>query len=101
MRIKNRKPCCSVIAMLFLSNSAFAADDTTQKRSSIEEIVVTATYRETSLMDTAQSISALDAELIKEIGAQDMSGIFRFIPGLNMTGEDTGNTRYAIRGITS
>lgn len=67
----------------------------------IEEIVVTATYRETSLMDTAQTISALNARLIREMGATDMTELYGNIPGLNMTTDSTGFHRYIIRGVSS
>jgi len=89
-------------ALITISCPVFAAaEDGAADKRLIEEIVVTATYRETALMDTPQSISAVSDQMIEEIGAEDMSQIFRFLPGLNMTGEDTGNTRYAVRGITS
>ena len=91
---------CAVGCAAFLApvNTVLAEE---QDARVIEEIIVTATYRETNLMDTPQSISAMTDSIIEDLGAQDMSQIFRFMPGLNMTGEDTGNTRYAVRGITS
>ena len=39
----------------------------------IAEIIITATYRETSLMDTPVSISAVDADTIDQFGAADRS----------------------------
>ncbi len=67
----------------------------------IEEIVVTATYRETSLMDTPLSVSAVDSDLIEQLGATDIAGVFRSIPGLNVAALGTGNNRFVIRGISS
>ena len=67
----------------------------------IEEIVVTATYRETSLMDTAVSISAVDADAIEQLGATDVLGLYRALPGVNAAGGATGSSRIAIRGVTS
>ena len=67
----------------------------------IEEIIVTATYRETSLMDTAVSISAVDADAINQLGATDVLGLYRALPGLNAAGGATGNNRLSIRGISS
>ena len=70
----------------------------------MEEIVVTSTYRDTKLMDTPVSISAVTEELMKNTGAQNMEGLFTMIPGLNMTGGGTGSkgqNRYTIRGISS
>ena len=67
----------------------------------IEEIVVTATHRETNLMDTAVSISAIDGDTIDQLGATDVLDLYRSIPGLNAAGGATGNNRLVIRGISS
>ena len=68
----------------------------------IEEIVVTATLRESRLMETPQAISAVSAEQIDALGAISMDDIFRNIAGLNATeGAAAGNKRYTIRGVGS
>ena len=67
----------------------------------LDEITVTATYRETKLMDTAAAITALSEDFIEEIGAGDMSDLFQYVPGLNMTNAAQGNNRYVVRGVTS
>lgn len=63
--------------------------------------MVTATYRETDLMNTPLAISALSEDMIEQLGATDISGIFRTIPGLNVAGADTGTNRFVVRGISS
>ena len=80
-----------------------AATAAEQDRTDIEEeIIVTATHRESALMDTPQAISALSGETIEELGAIDMQSLYRNIPGLTMTeGASTGNNRYIIRGVSS
>ena len=80
------------------TGSAAGADD---EQGLIEEIIVTATYRETSLMDTAVSISAVDADAIRQLGATDVLGLYRSLPGVNAAGGPTGSNRIAIRGVTS
>ena len=67
----------------------------------IEEVIVTATYRETDLMDTAQSISAVTDSLVEDLGGQSMGDIFTMVPGLNMQGGINGENRYTVRGVTS
>ena len=52
----------------------------------IEEIIVTATYRETNLMDTPQAISAITESMVEDLGAQSMSDIYTMVPGLGMAG---------------
>ena len=48
----------------------------------MEEIVVTATYRDTNLMETPVSVSAVTDEMVRDSGAQSMEGLFTLIPGL-------------------
>ena len=67
----------------------------------MEEVIVTATYRETNLMDTAQSINAVTDDLVEAISAQSMEDIFTLVPGLAMSGGMDGENRYAIRGLSS
>ena len=49
----------------------------------VEEIVVTATYRDTDLMDTPLTISALTDVEIEQRGIEDISHLYLVIPGLN------------------
>ena len=86
---------------LFASNSAFAESEE-KEEGIIEEVVVTATYRETDLMDTPVSISAVTDKMVRDTGAQDMEGLFTLIPGLNMSSSGgEGKHRYTVRGVTA
>ncbi len=89
------------IAVLVLtSGSAFAASE--QDDAVIEEIVVTATHRETQLMDTPVAVSAVDGAFIESIGAVNMEGVFKHIAGLNMNeGVPASFNQYQVRGISS
>ncbi len=76
----------------------------TSEESLIEEIVVTATYRDTNLMETPVSVSAVTDEMVKNTGAQSMEGLFTMIPGLSMAAGGSGaqgQHRYTIRGVSS
>ncbi len=77
--------------------SAQEADE----KSVIEEIIVTATYRETELMKTPQAISAISDALVEDLGAQSMEELYTMIPGLSMQGALDGQARYTIRGVSS
>ena len=85
---------------LFVANSALAESDETEE-GIIEEVVVTATYRETDLMDTPVSISAVTDKMVRDSSAQDMEGLFTLIPGLSMStgGGAEGKHRYTVRGV--
>ena len=61
----------------------------------LEEVIVTATKRETSLMDTGISITAFSGEKLQELGIDDLNDLSVNTPGLSVT---TGE-RITIRGV--
>ncbi len=83
--------------------SQASAEEVTEaaEKGVIEEVIVTATYRETELMKTPQAISAISAALVEDLGAQSMEDLYMSIPGLSMQGALNGEARYTIRGISS
>ena len=84
-----------------IGSPASAEEAGAEERGVIEEIIVTATYRETELMKTPQAISAVSAALVEDLGAQSMEDLYTMIPGLSMQGALNGEARYTIRGISS
>ena len=96
-KIKHTLVLC---ASFFVAAGAVAAES--GQRGVIEELIVTATHRETKLMETPQAISAISAAQIEALGASNMQDLYRNITGLNMTeGATTGYNRYTIRGVSS
>ena len=67
----------------------------------LEEVVVTALKRETTLQDTPIAISALTSTDLERIGADDFSDFFGAVPGLTMRNNGPGQSRPIIRGIAS
>jgi outer membrane receptor protein involved in Fe transport len=67
----------------------------------IEEIVVTATYRDTMLMDTPLSISAITDVEIELRGVEDIQSLYLSIPGLNYGVATQTYHRVNARGIDS
>ena len=61
----------------------------------LEEVIVTATRRETSLMDTGISITAYSSEKLQEFGIDDLDDLSFNTPGLSITGGE----RITIRGV--
>ena len=90
---------------LFATSAASAAaenaDTTEADKGYIEEIVVTATHRETNLMDTPSGISAISEQMIQELGAESATDLFQHIAGLNFSSEEVGASRYVVRGVSS
>ena len=94
----------TVFASGLLLSSAFLTGVSAEEEASgqaVEEIIVTATYRETNLMDTPQAISAVTDAMVEDMGAQSMSDIYTMVPGLGMQAMSDGNNRFTVRGVTS
>ncbi|MBT8440990.1 MAG: Plug domain-containing protein, partial [Gammaproteobacteria bacterium] len=79
---------CIPLAFTFLAADALA------ERLSLEEIIVTATKRETSLMETAGSISAFDGDSFDLLGIEGSGDLTARTPSLTI-----GTFRVTIRGI--
>jgi iron complex outermembrane receptor protein len=68
----------------------------------LEEVIVTATRRETSLMETPLAVTALDAETLTREGVRNMVNIGELVPNMQvgLSPSDSG-VQLAIRGISS
>lgn len=71
------------------------------RASALEEIIVTARKREETVQNAPLSIQAFSAQQIEDRGIQDLSGLVKFTPGMNL---NLGTTRYSssfsVRGMT-
>ncbi|MEH0195307.1 TonB-dependent receptor [Caulobacter sp. CCNWLY153] len=65
----------------------------------VEEIVVTALKRSTTLQTTPMSISAVTGDSLQKIGATGLQDYFRSVPGVNLTQGQLGQSRVTIRGV--
>ena len=93
----------TVIAAAIFATSgaaAIAADDATTDSNEvvIEEIVVTATKRDTSLQDTAIAITAYTTEHLDRQGIENFDDFARQTPGVNLTGPRNFQ-KFTIRGV--
>jgi iron complex outermembrane receptor protein len=91
--------CLSVASALAVSPAAIAqnGDDAL-----IEEIMVTATKRESSIYEVPIAISAFEGDKLAEQGIIDIVDIGKFVPNLNITQFSAGHISSAnpfIRGI--
>ena len=92
----------TIATAIFATGAAVtAAEDAGSDTSRVvEEIIVSATYRDTRLMDTPISISAVTEEDIQVKGIEDIQTLYQSIPGLSYrTGTQTLNF-LSVRGIT-
>ena len=70
-------------------------------QSAIDEIVVTATKRATSLQDTAMSISALSSETIEKRGLVGMEDYLQAMPGVSYQDRGAGQNAIVMRGLSA
>ena len=76
-------------------------DEAATAQGRIDEIIVTATKRATSIQDTAMSISALSPDAIEKRGLVGLDDYLRTLPGLNMQDRGASRNSIVIRGIAS
>ena len=72
--------------VLFVSACGFFSNFTVAEEAdgeAIEEVIVTATYRDTRLMDTPITISAVTEAQIELKGIEDIQTLYQSIPGLS------------------
>ncbi len=89
----------AAIGMAFSLPAAAQSDDEEEGGSLVEEIVVTATYRDTQLMDTPMTISALTDVDIEQRGVEDIKNLFLAVPGLNYGNATQTWHRVTARGV--
>ncbi len=65
----------------------------------LEEIVVTASFREQSVADLPLSVTVLDPAQLRVAGAQHFEEVIREVPNLNLSGEGSRARYFQLRGI--
>ena len=75
-----------------------APDD---KSGGLTEVVITAEKRESTVQQTAISMSALSAEALQNQGISSIEELAGAVPGVSMRTAGPGQTEYEMRGLTS
>ena len=90
-----------LVAAVAISVSA-QGQDTVADDESLDEIIVTATKRETSLMETAVAVSAFGQESLDNQGVKNLLDIDDMVPNLQigLSPTDSG-VQVVVRGLTS
>ena len=89
------------MAALIVGLAALQAAHAEDDASPTPEVVVTATKRETALLDTPISMTVLGADVLRTVNADDFSDYERLVPGLTAIDSGPGEKRYALRGLQS
>ena len=67
----------------------------------LEDIVVTATKRTSTVQDTPISLTAVTGAEIQERGLADFTALAQSVPGISMRSSGPGQTEFEMRGMTS
>jgi iron complex outermembrane receptor protein len=67
----------------------------------LQEIVVTATRRDTKLLETPISMTVIGGETLRAANVDDFSDFEGLVPGLTAIDSGPGEKRYALRGLQS
>jgi len=86
-------------ALLLYGAGVFAADSASRGQPILEEVVVTATLREQSLLDTPVSITVLNDRTLRDAGRQHFEDVLAAVPNLNWAGGTSRPRFFQIRGI--
>jgi outer membrane receptor protein involved in Fe transport len=96
-------PCLVGAAALlfFTASKPVLGQEPEAGRDALEEIVVTARYREASVQDLGISIRAFDEDELNRLGITDLSGLARFTPSLNIQERGPNRNEMNIRGVSN
>lgn len=85
--------------------ATFAAPALAQESSEDElrqtTVTVTVQKRAENLRDVPVAVSAVDSELLDDLGLDEFSDVARFVPGFEVQEQSPNNPGFVIRGITS
>lgn len=67
----------------------------------LEEIVVTAQKREQKLQEVPMAVTAVSGAQLEQQGITQFQDLLRSVPGVSFAGTEPGQSRYAIRGVST
>ncbi|MEP1444922.1 MAG: TonB-dependent receptor [Paraglaciecola sp.] len=96
------KVCAAVVGILSAGiGHTGLAQESVSSNYTLEQIVVTATKRETTLNDTAISLAAISSEDIDRKNIEDMDDYLRTVPGVNYVDLGSGVNGTVVRGLSA
>jgi len=104
MNITTKKSLLATMIGLFAATGgmqqAYGQDgEAATAQGRIDEIIVTATQRETSLQDTSMSMSVLTGADLEKRGIVSIDDVFNAVPGVDLLDSSPGYTKIQIRGV--
>jgi outer membrane receptor protein involved in Fe transport len=85
----------------YAQDDAAAADDAANEYDNLDEIVVTASGRDQTKIESSISVTSLDAQLIQDFQPSSEAEVFKLLPGIQVPGTSGpgGNSNIAVRGL--
>lgn len=107
MRISRFNNCVSAVAIcaaFAVSAPVWAQDQAAaepEDYSSLDEIVVTASGRDQTKIETSVSVTSIDAQMIQDFQPSSEAEVFKLLPGIQVPGTSGpgGNSNIAVRGL--
>ncbi len=78
-----------------------AADRAVNRNDVLEEIVVTAEKRASTVQDTPISMTAMSGDLMQQVGISNIGGVIQAVPGISERTAGPGQTELEMRGLSS
>jgi iron complex outermembrane recepter protein len=92
---------CWIAIGICLAATAFGETSGGEQSNQLDEIVVTATKRASTVFDTPMSLTAVTGEDLQNRGITDLISLTQSIPGVSMRTAGPGETEFEMRGMTS
>ena len=77
------------------TDSAFAEEEV-----EVEEVIVTASKRETNLQDLPMAVQAITSEELEAKNISDFNDIANLVPSITVDDSGSGNSYFYIRGVS-
>ena len=101
-RATGGSPLILISAVLGLSASGgLLAQEANSNANQLQEVVVTAEKRTSTVQDTPISITAVTGKEIEDRGLDDFIALAQTVPGISMKASGAGQTEFEMRGMTS
>ena len=78
----------------------FSQTESVHAESDVEEVVVTASKRETSLQDLPMAVQAITSEELEAKNISDFNDIANLVPSITVDDGGSGNSYFYIRGVS-
>jgi iron complex outermembrane recepter protein len=89
------------VLLMLIHGMASAGPTASDPEDTLQQIVVTAEKRDSTVQKTPLSITALSGEDLQELGVSTAQGIVQSVPGIEVASAGPGQGKYEIRGLSS